>query len=160
MMYLFLFRSLSELLDQFSSDSKRLPKPGDDGSGVVIPSAADLFVFYKKCLVQCSSLSTGSPLLELTEIFKKYLREYASRILTPNLPKYDGRRRRGKKGRGRDRERREIGKRGEMEGKWREGRENGGGDGRGGKKILHTCVTPVYSLESPPVLLASLVWGL
>jgi len=78
-----------ELLDKFSSDikSRGFPKPAEDGSGVVIPSAADFFVFYKKCLVQCTSLSTGPPLMELTELFKKYLKEYASRILMPNLPK-------------------------------------------------------------------------
>ncbi len=82
-------RSLSELLNQFASDmkSRGIPRPGEDGSGVVIPSAADFFVFYKKCLVQCSSLSTGPPLLELTELFKKYLKEYAHRILLPNIPK-------------------------------------------------------------------------
>lgn len=82
-------RSLSDLLDQFSSDikSRGLPRPSEDGSGVVIPSASDFFVFYKKCLVQCASLSTGEPLLDLTELFKKYLREYANRILSPNLPK-------------------------------------------------------------------------
>ena len=37
--------------------------------------------------VQCASLSTGPPLLELTELFQKYLREYAHRILAPYLPK-------------------------------------------------------------------------
>lgn len=84
-----LFRGLSDLLDRFSSDMKSqgVPKPAADGSGVVIPSAADFFVFYKKCLVQCASLSTGPPLLDLTELFKKYLKEYASRILSPNIPK-------------------------------------------------------------------------
>jgi len=84
-----LCRSLSELLDQFSSDvkSRGIPRPGEDGSGVVIPSAADFFVFYKKCLVQCSSLSTGPPLLELTQLFKKYLKEYADRVLQASIPK-------------------------------------------------------------------------
>ena len=59
----------------------------EEGAGIVLPSAADMFVFYKKCLVQCASLSTGPPLLELTELFKKYLREYATRVLAPNMPK-------------------------------------------------------------------------
>lgn len=58
------------------------------GEGVVaFPSAADLFIFYKKCLVQCASLSTGAPLLNLTEIFQKYLKEYANKILEASLPK-------------------------------------------------------------------------
>ena len=83
------YRTLGELLEKFASDvkSRGVPKPGADGSGVVIPSAADLFVFYKKCLVQCSSLSTGPALLELTQLFRKYLKEYSSRILSPNIPK-------------------------------------------------------------------------
>lgn len=82
-------KGLADLVDRFSSDMKSqgVPKPAADGSGVVITSAADFFVFYKKCLVQCASLSTGSPLLELTDLFKKYLKEYASRILSPNIPK-------------------------------------------------------------------------
>ena len=58
------------------------------GEGVVaFPSAADLFIYFLKCLVQCSSLSTGHPLLNLTEIFQKYLREYATKILEGSLPK-------------------------------------------------------------------------
>ena len=61
--------------------------PGAGGSTAVF-SAADLFVFYKKCLVQCASLSTGPPLLDLTDVFKKYLQEYATKILTASLPKY------------------------------------------------------------------------
>ncbi|XP_064392979.1 vacuolar protein sorting-associated protein 53 homolog [Halichondria panicea] len=82
-------KSLFELMDNLVADikSKGQPLPSSDGSGVVMSSAADLFVFYKKCLVQCTSLSTGPALLELTELFKKYLREYCSRVLTPCLPK-------------------------------------------------------------------------
>ena len=59
-----------------------------NSSTSVMPSAADLFVFYKKCLVQCSSLSTGPPLLDLTQLFQKYLRDYCAKVLTPNLPKW------------------------------------------------------------------------
>lgn len=50
-------------------------------------SCADLFVFYKKCLVQCTQLSTGKPLYQLSQIFKKYLREYASKVLEYKIPK-------------------------------------------------------------------------
>ena len=66
---------------------QRVPRLGLDGAPVVLPSASDLFVFYKKCLVQCASLSTGPPLLELTRVFQKYLSEYTARILTPLVPK-------------------------------------------------------------------------
>ena len=54
---------------------------------MVFSSSGDLFVFYKKCLVQCITLSTGTPLLRLCIVFKKYLREYAQRILINQIPK-------------------------------------------------------------------------
>ena len=38
-------------------------------------------------MVQCAQLSTGEPMLALTNVFKKHLKEYASRILLANLPK-------------------------------------------------------------------------
>ncbi len=58
-----------------------------EGSAV-LHSCGDLFMFYKKCLVQCAQLSqTGSPLLSLASVFKKHLREYASKVLIANLPK-------------------------------------------------------------------------
>ncbi len=58
----------------------------EEGSNV-LPSCADLFVFYKKCMVQCSQLSTGQPMLDLTKTFQKYLKEYAIKVLLNNLPK-------------------------------------------------------------------------
>ena len=87
--YTHLHRNLAELLDNFVSDMKSRggAKAKAGGAAIVIPSAADMFVFYKKCLVQCASLSTGPPLLELMELFQKYLREYAHRVLMPYLPK-------------------------------------------------------------------------
>lgn len=44
-------------------------------------------MFYKKCLVQCTQLSTGKPLYQLSQIFKKYLREYAAKVLDNKIPK-------------------------------------------------------------------------
>ena len=64
-----------------------VPKLGDDTEGTVLPSAGELFVFYKKCMVQCIQLSTGKALVSLTGTFKKYLTEYANRLLMGNLPK-------------------------------------------------------------------------
>ncbi|KAG9328649.1 hypothetical protein JZ751_011624 [Albula glossodonta] len=63
------------------------PQGGSEEGGAVLPSCADLFVYYKKCMVQCSQLSTGEPMIALTTIFQKYLREYAWKILSGNLPK-------------------------------------------------------------------------
>jgi hypothetical protein len=81
---------LAELMDRFVADLKiqgsSLAQAEIEGC-CVLPSCADLFVFYKKCLLQCAQLSTGQPMLSLTSVFKKYLREYASRLLQSNLPR-------------------------------------------------------------------------
>ncbi|XP_054429259.1 vacuolar protein sorting-associated protein 53 homolog isoform X1 [Pteronotus mesoamericanus] len=82
-------KNLGELIDRFVADFKAQgpPKPNTEEGGAVLPSCADLFVYYKKCMVQCSQLSTGEPMIALTTIFQKYLREYAWKILSGNLPK-------------------------------------------------------------------------
>lgn len=79
-------------MDKFVADSKTQPPgakefDGIEGPSSVLSSCADLFVFYKKCMLQCTQLSTGSIMLNLTETFQKYLREYAVKILQNNLPK-------------------------------------------------------------------------
>ncbi|RDD44739.1 Vacuolar protein sorting-associated protein 53-like protein [Trichoplax sp. H2] len=83
-------KSLGELIDRFIQEfkSQGIPKAVENSDGgIVLPSCADLFVFYKKCMVQCSQLSTGQPLLQLAGLFKKYLKEYATKLLKNNLPK-------------------------------------------------------------------------
>ncbi len=79
-------------MERFVADSKSTTAPCWGAASVdgctVLPSCADLFVFYKKCLLQCARLSTGPPILALTAVFKKYLRQFASRILQPHLPRY------------------------------------------------------------------------
>ena len=84
------YRNLAELMDRFVTDLKAqgpsLVQAEVEGC-TVLPSCADLFVFYKKCLLQCAQLSTGQPMLTLTSVFKKYLREYAARLLQSNLPR-------------------------------------------------------------------------
>lgn len=82
-------KNLGELIDRFVADFKAQgpPKSGTEEGGAVLPSCADLFVYYKKCMVQCSQLSTGEPMIALSTIFQKYLREYAWKILSGNLPK-------------------------------------------------------------------------
>lgn len=92
---LFLPRNLADLIDRFIEDYAR-QKPsaasaaarasGEEASNI-LPSCADLFVYYKKCMVQCSQLSTGQPMLLLAKTFQKYLREYATKLLANNLPK-------------------------------------------------------------------------
>ncbi len=84
-----IIRNLADLIEKFIQDfkSQGIPKIETDGDSAVLPSAGELFVFYKKCMVQCALLSTGSALLSLTGLFQKFLKEYANRILTGNLPK-------------------------------------------------------------------------
>ncbi|KAF6029073.1 VPS53 [Bugula neritina] len=82
-------RSLAELIDRFINDMKSY-KPQTVSSSEesnILPSCADLFVYYKKCMKQCSELSNGPPMLSLTRTFQKYLQEYANKILLNTLPK-------------------------------------------------------------------------
>ncbi|CAH0716768.1 unnamed protein product, partial [Brenthis ino] len=94
--------NLRGLMDRFIQDAKSLdPGAGagtegvgvgtgagvGSGAGAVMSSCADLFLFYKKCLAQCATLSTGEPMLELAGVFGKYLREYASGVLAAALPR-------------------------------------------------------------------------
>ncbi|XP_060808723.1 vacuolar protein sorting-associated protein 53 homolog isoform X2 [Amyelois transitella] len=60
---------------------------GGAGGGGVLSSCADLFLFYKRCLVQCARLSTAEPMLELSGVFAKYLREYSVSVLSASLPR-------------------------------------------------------------------------
>ncbi|XP_071448427.1 vacuolar protein sorting-associated protein 53 homolog [Hetaerina americana] len=86
-------RNLAELMEQFQEELKKKVQQGaEPGSGGghgegVLSTCADLFIFYKKCLVQCAQLSTGQPMLDLAGTFQKYLREYALKLLQNNLPK-------------------------------------------------------------------------
>ncbi|GAB0089298.1 Vacuolar protein sorting-associated protein 53 homolog [Sergentomyia squamirostris] len=77
-------KNLAELIEQFLQ--AKIPSDPMNKT-TVFPSCADLFVFYKKCMVQCVQLSTGKPMYDLAMIFKKYLREYASKILESKIPK-------------------------------------------------------------------------
>lgn len=79
-------RNLSELIERFIQTEKSNFDPTANKS-TVFPSCADLFVFYKKCMVQCTQLSNGKPMYDLALIFKKYLREYASKVLESKIPK-------------------------------------------------------------------------
>lgn len=52
---------------------------GDDeeGAAAVLPSSTELFYFYGQTLEGCAMLSTGKPLFDLCEVFRKWLRVYA-----------------------------------------------------------------------------------
>lgn len=88
---IFFLRNLYELTEKFVLESKynfNNEQPVTVAVQGVLPSCADLFVFYKKFLVQCNQLSNGPPMLSLCNLYEKYLREYAVKILQNNLPKY------------------------------------------------------------------------
>lgn len=94
--YLFIYiesqdRNLGELIGKFQEDfeaqARHIKSDAGSGQSGVLGSCADLFVYYKKCMVQCSQLSTGDPMVALAKLFQKYLRLYATKILSSNLPK-------------------------------------------------------------------------
>lgn len=53
-------RNLSDLIERFQNDDKHaVMTESSDTQASVLPSCADLFVFYKKSMVQCTQLSRG-----------------------------------------------------------------------------------------------------
>ena len=82
-------KNMSDMISRFAADlSSTTVTKLDAGEGApVLTSCGDLFVFYRKCLVQLAELSTGQPLLELAGLFKQYLREYTSKVIMAALPK-------------------------------------------------------------------------
>ena len=81
-------KNLSDLVERAAADqrSKGTTNMAVEGS-IVLHSCGDLFMFYKKCMMQCAQLSAGEPLLAMANVFKKHLREYATKVLISNLPK-------------------------------------------------------------------------
>ena len=83
-------RNLSQLIDQFVDDisqKSQNQKNIEMSTAEVFSSSGILFTQYKNCLVQCVQLSTGQPLVQLTNVFQKNLKEYAQRVLQNSLPK-------------------------------------------------------------------------
>ncbi|XP_022667967.1 vacuolar protein sorting-associated protein 53 homolog [Varroa jacobsoni] len=83
-------RELAQMIDKFAKEAEQMLPPKVDGQpAATLPSCADLFIFFKKCLVQCIQMPAfrGQGLVLLSGTFKKYLREYASRVLQAALPK-------------------------------------------------------------------------
>lgn len=77
-------KNMKELIDRFIQDEESNSKKQDSSN--IFPSAADLFVFYKKCLIQCQQFTNTKSLIDMTLLFKKYLREYA-KFAESNVPK-------------------------------------------------------------------------
>eukprot|EP00052_Salpingoeca_macrocollata_P024764 m.223021 g.223021 ORF g.223021 m.223021 type:complete len:878 (+) comp22314_c4_seq5:1676-4309(+) len=81
-------RALADMIEQFVRNFKGdLPSENDtDDANKVLPSCADLFLFFKNCMLQCAQL-TSQTMFELYKVFKRYLKAYAQRVLTANIPK-------------------------------------------------------------------------
>lgn len=86
-------RNLADLVERAAAEQRKRGSSNMAAEGsAVLHSCGDLFMFYKKCMVQCTQLSSGGgdggdTLLALANVFKKHLREYATKVLIANLPK-------------------------------------------------------------------------
>jgi hypothetical protein len=84
--------ALADIIARFIEEIKTsgFPRMQNEESSNIHGSSADLFVFYKNCMTQCMQLFPSTSLLvKLSTIFQKFLRDYASRVLTGHLPKYE-----------------------------------------------------------------------
>lgn len=68
-------------LDTLGSGAAEDADEANSSPVVVLPSSTELFYFYGQSLEQCAKLSRGSPLFELCNIHKKWLRIYAGMAL-------------------------------------------------------------------------------
>ncbi|KAJ9652908.1 Vacuolar protein sorting-associated protein 53 [Neophaeococcomyces mojaviensis] len=73
-------RELSKLLSEYKSRPSR-PLDEEFNPEHVIPSSTELIKFYQVSLAQCAKLSTGQPLLDLSNVFGKYLEQYSQQVL-------------------------------------------------------------------------------
>jgi hypothetical protein len=80
-------KNLADLIDRAAQEQrgKGYNNLAVEGSSV-LHSCGDLFMFYKKSIQQCAELSRAEPMLALQKVFKKHLKEYATKILIANMP--------------------------------------------------------------------------
>lgn len=73
-LFLSFCRNLFELIERFFTDTKveldREDLICETTPAIVLSSSADLFLFYKKSLVQCKELSNEQPMLSLANTFQ------------------------------------------------------------------------------------------
>lgn len=58
----------------------------DSSRPTVLPSSADLFIFYRQVLAQTAKISTGPILVDLAFLFGRWLSTYCYQILKPLIP--------------------------------------------------------------------------
>jgi len=78
--------AIQKLMEQsIDEHNKMLRSVNKDDPSVVFSSSNHLFQQYKSSLLQCVQLTKKSALLDLHEVFKKYLRDYAFKVLQLHL---------------------------------------------------------------------------
>lgn len=78
--------AIQKLLEQFIDEHQKAMKASSkDQPSIVFQSSNKLFQQYKNSLVQCVQLTNKTLLLDLHEVFKRYLREYAFKVLHIHL---------------------------------------------------------------------------
>lgn len=73
-------KALASMMPRYKQQAL-IPADEEFSPQAVIPSAIELFHFYKVTLSQCAKLSTGERLHDLARTLAKYLDEYAQQVL-------------------------------------------------------------------------------
>lgn len=78
--------AIQKILEESIEKHQRMMKLSTkEQVSIIFPSSNKLFQQYKTSLVQCVQLTNKSPLLDLHEVFKRYLRDYAFKVLQLHL---------------------------------------------------------------------------
>lgn len=70
-----------------SFTASRMSLSPSDNPSAVLPSSTELFYFYRETLEKCAKLSNKQPLLDLCNVFKRWLKVYAEEVLAASLVK-------------------------------------------------------------------------
>ncbi|MCJ1437524.1 Vacuolar protein sorting-associated protein 53 [Xylographa pallens] len=73
-------KQLSVMLPKYRQQPLK-PPDEDFSPQMVMSSSTELYSFYRLTFAQCSKLSTGASLVELSKVFAKYLDNYAQQVL-------------------------------------------------------------------------------
>lgn len=81
--------AIRKLFEQFTDEHQKIVKTttsaASKDSSIVFPSSNKLFQQYKDSLMQCVQFNNKTALLDLHEVFKRYLKDYAFKILQLHL---------------------------------------------------------------------------
>ena len=82
-------RKLTDLIDKFTAEAKTYKYEINHETTNVLPFCGDLFTSYKSILVEYLKLGSSEEVVQLAELFKKYLRIFCTKILQGSLPKFN-----------------------------------------------------------------------